>query len=44
MFGYMENMSCSPQAAAASVAVLHMAFEHDYKTKTFLKVFGLIAM
>lgn len=44
MFGYIENMSCSPQAAAASIAVLYIAFEHNYKTKTFLKVFGLIAM
>lgn len=44
MFGYMENMSCSPQAAAASIAVLYIAFEHNYKTKTFLKMFGLIAM
>lgn len=44
MFGYIENMSCSPQAAAASITVLNMAFEHSYKTKTFLKVFGFIAM
>ena len=44
MFEYIENVPYPPQAAVTSNAVLRIVFEYNYKTKTFLKVFGFIAM